>query len=467
MRASRIAGTVVAVMALFAALAGIAAAQSREPSGTGKWEPGRLRRAIEERYRVVPLQEGIALVPRTERGDVRSIEIAGSTVAINGTVVTGAELRERVKADSDAILALSYLDPAERKALFEGPADRPAEERPPAEGERPREVAPEDRGAIPPPETPLPDRRSHADARIHIGGGVQVGASEVVDGPVVAVGGPVTVDGEVRQDVVAVGGSVRLGPSARVRGDVTSVGGTIDRDEHAQVDGRLNEIGLSFPHWRLRPGFQAPFLGLHGALGPGVDLMATGFRMLLFGLLVVLAFLIARTPVERIERIAAVEPWKAGLVGLLTELLFVPVFVVTIVVLAVSIIGIPLLLFVPPLALVAFIVALIIGFAGVAYHVGRWAQHTFGWSGQSALVLVIVGLLGIWALTIIGRAISLAGWPVWIVSAALLVVGFVVEYVAWTVGLGAAVMTRLGTRSGPYVAPPPPPPPAAAAPPVA
>jgi hypothetical protein len=42
------------------------------------------------------------------------------------------------------------------------------------------------------------------------------------------------------------------------------------------------------------------------------------------------------------------------------------------------------------------------------------------------------------------------------VSSGLLVVGFLVEYVAWTVGLGAAVMTRLGTRGAAAVPPVPP-----------
>jgi hypothetical protein len=42
------------------------------------------------------------------------------------------------------------------------------------------------------------------------------------------------------------------------------------------------------------------------------------------------------------------------------------------------------------------------------------------------------------------------------VTVTLLVVGTIVEYVVWTVGLGAAVMTGLGRWA---VVPPPPPPP--------
>jgi hypothetical protein len=411
------------------------------------WQADRLRRVIEERYRVVPLQDGVALVPRRESADVKSIELSGETIAIDGTSVTGAELRARLKSDADAILALSYLEPGARRALFAPP--------PKASGESPSSptAAPETEPSPSPSAEPGSMARSerrtgHSDAKVHIGGSVQVNENESVDGPVVAVGGSVTVDGEVRQDVVAIGGNVRLGPKARVLGDVTTVGGTIDRDPHAEIDGKVNEIGLGgFPHVHIGRGFGFPAGGLlFGAFAPWVELMGTLFRMVLFGLLASLVFLLARNPIARIEQTVAAEPWKAGLVGVLTELLFIPVFVLTVIILAVSIIGIPLLLFVPPLAIVALLAAFVFGFTGVACRVGRWAQARFGLGGESPFAQLLVGLLAIWALTILGRVISFGGWPILFVSAALLVVGFLVEYVAWTVGLGGAVMTRLGTR---------------------
>lgn len=407
--------------------------------------PERLRRVIEERYRVVPLQDGVALVPRREMGDVKSIELSGNTVAINGTVVTGAELRDRLKTDSDAILALSYLEPAARKSLFEETLPKGAGEQ--AARPAPPEVPAPAEAAPPTEESSGRTVRTsrHSDARVHIGGPIHVAENELVDGPVVAIGGSVTIDGDVREDVVAVGGNVRLGPKARVRGDITSVGGTIERDPGAEIDGRTNEVAFGFPHFHIGPGFWLPATGFL-TVGPWVELMVSLFRMVLFGILAFLVFLLAQNPVARIEHAAAFEPWKAGLVGLLTELLFIPVVVLTSVALAVSILGIPLLLVFVPLAIVALIIALVFGFTGVAYRVGRWAEHRFGWSSQQPFLLLVVGLLGIWALTIVGRIVSLGGWPIRFVSLALLLVGFVVEYVAWTVGLGAAVMTRFGTR---------------------
>ncbi len=422
-------------------------AQTDVSRGGPGWEPDRLRRVIEQRYRVIPLENGVVLVPRRETGGAKSIEVRGDTVAFNGTVVTGAELRARLKSDSDAILALSYLDPDARKALFEGVVPKTGSEPtvplPPPEAPAAPEALPP--AAVPPAAATGEVIVRHSDARIHIGGPVHVGENELVEGPVVAIGGSVTVDGDVREDVVAVGGNVRLGPTARVRGDVTSVGGTIDRDPRAEIDGSTNEVAFRFPRMHFGPGFWFPATGFL-TFGPWVELMASLFRMVLFGLLAFLVLVLARNPIARIEQAAGIEPWKAGLVGLLTQLLFIPVFVLTIIILAISIVGIPLLLVVPPLAIVMFIAALLFGFTGVACRIGRWAEHRFGWAAQSPFLLLLVGLLGIWALTIVGRIVSLGGWPIWFVSSILLIVGFVVEYIAWTVGLGAAMMTRLGTR---------------------
>jgi hypothetical protein len=123
------------------------------------------------------------------------------------------------------------------------------------------------------------------------------------------------------------------------------------------------------------------------------------------------------------------------------------------VILAVSIIGIPFLIVVPPLMILALLVAFVVGFAGVAMSIGRWSGPGLRWRVQGSFAIVLIGLLAIWIVTLGGRIVALAGWPVWFVSAGLVMVGFFVEYVAWTVGLGAALMTRFGNR--PVTVPPP------------
>jgi len=443
---------------LIAIVAAVAA--QGDATGVARWEPETLRRAIEAQYTVVPLKDGVALVPKRNAGDVKSIEVSNQAIAINGEPVSGSDLTRRLGRSAAApVLALSYVDPARLHALF-ALAEPQTAVPPPATTEP--SAAPESRGGAEgasrdAARRPAPGFEfTRSDARIHIGGGVEVGESESVDGPVVAVGGPAIINGEVRQDVVAVGGDVRVGPRGRVRGDVTSIGGTIQKDPDGEIAGRRNQVGLRFPPLHIRPSLWLPGGLIGHTFGASVEFLAMVFRMLVFGLLACVLFLVARNPIARIEHTAAAEPWKAGLVGLLTQLLFIPLFVLTVVVLTVSIIGIPLLLFVPPLAILAFGCALLLGFTAVAFRIGRFVQDRFGWGAGSPFLLLLVGLLSIWLMTILARFISLGGLPIWAVSSGLLVVGFLVEYVAWTVGLGAAVMTRLGTRGAAAVPPVPP-----------
>jgi hypothetical protein len=139
-------------------------------------------------------------------------------------------------------------------------------------------------------------------------------------------------------------------------------------------------------------------------------------------------------------------------VGLAAQLLFVPLLVITVVVLAVSIIGIPLLLLVP-FGLLAVAVALVLGFAGSACAVGRWVGRRAGSDMPGLLVSLVVGLAVLFALTIIARFLGVAGLPVGLVLGGILAVGFVVEYVAWTVGLGGVLLSRFGRREAPSAVP--------------
>jgi ABC-2 type transport system permease protein len=56
------------------------------------------------------------------------------------------------------------------------------------------------------------------------------------------------------------------------------------------------------------------------------------------------------------------EPWKAGLVGLLTQILFLPILCVVFAVLAISLVGIPLLVLLLPLTVLAVVLVSLFGF---------------------------------------------------------------------------------------------------------
>jgi hypothetical protein len=457
LRGLRLCGLTFALLASVGVAGSAAGGQAAAPAAAAQ---AKLKAAIEARFRAFATRDGIVLVPRRSVAGVGSIEIADGTIGVDGSVVSGAELRQRLGADADVVIELSYLDPAARRALLLGAA--PAPPAPPAAPPPPEAVP----APAPPAPEPVEQGRRRSEARVRIGGPVRIERDEVVDGAVVAVFGSATVEGEVRDDVVSVFGNVRLGPDATVRGAVTVVGGRLEADPRARVGGEVNEIGFDMPRlglkpirlwgWRLHP-FQ------HWWFSPSVDLFAVTLRMLLFGLLAAVLVLAAPSRIGRIERRVVEEPWKSGLVGLLAQLLFLPLLVLTIVILVVSIIGIPLLLLMP-FALLALLFALLIGFAGVAVRLGRWVQERLGLAPQGRHAVLVLGLAAIWVLTLVGHLIALGGWPIWGLAAMFTAVGFLVEYIAWTVGFGAALLTRFGTRPAvevPAAAPEPPPEPAA------
>jgi hypothetical protein len=398
-----------------------------------------LRRQIEQRFEVLPLQNGVALRPRSS-STIQSIELSGDTIAVDGAPVTGAELRQRLGADeADLVLRLSYLTPQDRRALF-APAPPAPPAAPPAPATQP-EAAPAPPSPPPPPE---PERLHRSAARMRFGGSVTVDRDEAVKGDVVVIGGSARIRGEVEGDVVAVGGSVDLDAASHVTGDVVAIGGTIQRDPQARVDGKINEIAAGslnldgvrfgrFP-WFVRGWRWSP-------LGGVFALMSTGSRLVVLALLACLVVLVARDPVERIGARAAAEPIKAGAVGFLAQLLFLPLLLITIVVLVVTIIGIPLLILVPFAVLGLAIIALV-GFTGVAYHVGRIASQRFGWDAANPYVDAVVGTVAVLSPLLVARLIGLGGGFLFPLTAALVMVGLATEYLAWTIGFGAVALTR-------------------------
>jgi hypothetical protein len=128
---------------------------------------------------------------------------------------------------------------------------------------------------------------------------------------------------------------------------------------------------------------------------------------------------------------------RSGLTGFLGEVLFAPVLIVTFVILLVSIIGIPLLVLLPFGVMLIWFVALV-GFSGVAYYVGGLLATRFGWTDRSAYVVLLLGVLAIALITVIARAAAIIGGG--LLAFPLMFVGFAVEYLAWTLGFGAAIL---------------------------
>jgi hypothetical protein len=419
------------MLAIAVGTAGVAA----QPATADRRE---LRERIEQHYEIVPLSDGIALRPRDSQArakGVRLIEIAGGAIAVNGVAVTGRELRDRLPVDADALLQVSYLSAAEQKTLFAPPPAAPAAPTPPTEPLQVEQPAPsrDDDG-------PRRSRRSGGD-RVRIFGDVVVDKDEEISGQAVAVFGSVRVDGKVNDQVVSVFGSIDLGPTAVVGGDVVAVGGRIRRSAEAQARGSVTEVsldgtnvGVYVPPWVDGWNPSSWF----GAFGAVPRLIGSGLRTLLLLLLTGIVLVVARRSVEASAERVADNPLKTTLVGLVAEILIPPVLFLTAFVLAISFIGIPLLLLLPFVVLLLILMALV-GFAGTAAAIGRGVQRRFALGNAGPFISVVIGVLVILSPLLFGRLLALAGWPATPFAWLLVAAGFAVELLAWASGFGAVL----------------------------
>jgi len=416
-----------------------------------------VKREIERRFDVLPLRDGLALRPKVPIAGVRSVEISDGAIAVDGQPATGAELRSRLGAAADPVLRLSYLDDAARRALF-GVAAPPSPDAAAPPSAAPTSPPPAVSDIAPPaPQAPDLDgnnarRRPRGDSRsgdrVRVGRSVNVDEGEVIEGDVVAVGGSVRVDGQVQGDVVAVGGGVSLGPLAVVDGDVTTVGGELRRDPGATVHGKAQEVrlgGFEFGDWTW--GRNPIGIWWRSMLGSAFALVGTLARVAVLCLLAVLVVLFGRDYMDRAGAVATTSSLKAAGVGFLAQILFVPLLVITIVVLVVTIVGIPLLLLLP-FALLALTAVALIGFTAVANRVGSFAASRFGWPERSPYAVTVTGVLILLLPVMLSRLASLGGGVMFPMAMVLGMAGVLIEYLAWTVGLGAVVLTCLRRGGG-------------------
>jgi hypothetical protein len=429
------------------------AAQSTTPAGAAVDVSSATRAQALDRFRVLVVRDGLVLTPRG--GEGKTIEIRNGSIALDGTPVSGRELREALGEDADVVIQLSYASPDALRAAFAPPA-APAAPAAPQAATTPDAAEPPEPPSAPTPPVPDQEWRRKSGAKVNVGGSIEVEEDERVNEAVVAVFGNVDVRGYVEEDVVAVLGSVRLGPRAVVRGSVTSVGGRIIQERGAEVRGDVNEVRLGTGAWHFGGAPWRPWSG-HDMFSSWFSLLGTLLRIGLVMLLALIVAVVASGPTERIARRVAVDPWVSGFVGLLAQVLFVPVLVLTVVFLAISIVGIPLL-FLVPFALVALLFGVLMGFTGVARRVGEWAVGPY----KGPMVATMVGVAVITAGAIVTRIVWLIPGPIAPLAFVLWMTALFIEYIAWTVGLGALLLTRFGTR-GPSAPPldavPPPVPP--------
>lgn len=296
-----------------------------------------------------------------------------------------------------------------------------------------------------------PDVRTYrlTGTRIAFGQDVKIERDEEVTEAAVVIGGNLNVDGRVRDGIVVVGGDLHLSATADVRGDIVLVGGTITRDPGATLTGGVNYVSFG-DWWRRNAGFW-PSVRV-GEWGRWLSLAGTLARVSVLAVLMAMLLVVARAPVARVGRAAHAEPLRSFIVGLAAEIFFVPLLVATSIGLALTIIGIPFVAVLVPIAIAIAGFAFVLGFTAMACRVGEWVEDRLGWQPGNAFVSTTIGFFLLLAPTLLARFVDVASIGAAALTFGLVSVGLAVEFIVWTMGLGAAITTGLGRW---YTAPPP------------
>jgi hypothetical protein len=258
-------------------------------------------------------------------------------------------------------------------------------------------------------------RGRHGSERVVFGQSLNVGTDETVD-KAVAIGGSVTIAGHVRRDAVAIGGSVTLLPGARVEGDAVAIGGAVSVAEGATLEGDNVSLGGTIP---TTVGSMTRWV----VGGPHMfSMFRFASRLTRAVLLFVIALLIAVAFPGALTRIGAYlvnRPGLSALSGVTILLGFVPLCVL----LAVTIIGIPLI----PVAVMLLVALFLFGFTvsaawlGERMPVSQERKTPIKSVARGGAILVVVGLVP------------------WIGMAALIL--------AAAVSAGATLLSRFGRRA--------------------
>jgi len=285
--------------------------------------------------------------------------------------------------------------------------------------------------------------------RIAFAQDVRIERDEEVTDAVVVVGGGAWIAGRVRDGVVVVGGDLHLASTADIRGDVVLVGGTLTRDAGSQLVGGVNYV--SFGDWSRRNFGWWPSVRV-GEFGRWLSLAGTLARVSVLGVLMAMLLIVARAPVARVGRAALSEPLRAFVIGLAAEIFFLPLLIASSIGLALTIIGIPFVAILVPIALVMAVFAFVLGFTALACRLGEWIEDRLGWQPGNAFVATAIGFMVLLGPTLVARFVDFTVPAMTVIPFLLVAIGLTVEFVAWTIGLGAAIVTGLGRW---YTVPPP------------
>jgi hypothetical protein len=234
---------------------------------------------------------------------------------------------------------------------------------------------------------------------------------------------------------------VTITNTGSVEGDAVAVGGHVVKHPGGRVGGENVSLGfIPIPAFSLYSGAQLTFI------------LVLFLLSLLAG---IISFSLVPKNVNKIKMKLEKNFIKSLIFGIFAPLLFFVAFILLIV----TVIGIPVAVLVLPLIMVF---ALILGYSGITYYVGERLGQNTRLKAQTPWATILLGTIASYFLLIVWAVLDFAVfWIPYFGGLHLLLLfllGLAVLYLFTTVGLGAAILTRLGTRPKdiiPSAAPPP------------
>lgn len=250
-----------------------------------------------------------------------------------------------------------------------------------------------------------------------------VARGQRVIGDVVAVFGSVDVAGDVTGDVVSVFGSTRIQPGASVNGDVVAVGGRLYQEEGAQINGETVSVSFLPFEWGVPP--------IRVVL---VAIVAGWLITTLFGALFAW---IAPTRMLRV----AVTCSRRTAASLVLGLISVPLVLMAIVLLCVTVIGIPLAVLLP----LAFAMMSFAGQLVATYVLGSKLMRRRLGDGN-LIPPFVVGNTFVAGVFLVGMFMAVGMPSARPIGVFFVSLAFLLHSALGCIGTGAFVLSRLGSR---------------------
>lgn len=264
------------------------------------------------------------------------------------------------------------------------------------------------------------------------GGNVTVEEDANLNGNLVVFGGTVSSNGNLNGAVVVFGGQIALDKNAVVAGDVVTIGGQLTQAEGSKIKGEVVKNispDIQIPSGRIPPDVQPPKINID--FNPFWIVAGIFYRALIIAALAMLLVIFLKPQMDQVSRAIVSQPLMSGGVGLLT------VFGGPISIVVVALIMVVTLILIPVAFLVVFVGALAIALAWLfgMIALGNEVGERFTQSINQTWAPAFTAGFGTFLLMLVGGAIGEIPCIGWLFVA---LIGFV--------GIGAAVLTRFGTR---------------------